>query len=578
MPVKRKDLRKSRGHADAIKIYLISCTRRKSNSGTLAMQLSRGWTRNMSVMRLIARCPSRVARRGLLEAVIFRCCGYVAFALVFWPVSWLMAASMPSVMPSSMPRIGTVDERFQSYNIEMVEITGGRFWKPYRSRADDGPADSGTNAPQGMDARLVQYRPPIDLTGARLRMLAAALGPAYVRISGTWANTTYFADQDEPPALPPAGFKGILTRPQWHNVVDFAQAVDARIVTSFAISAGSRDAAGVWAPDQARRLLAYTHAIGGKIAAAEFMNEPDLAAMGGAPAGYDTAAYSRDFKLFRSVIKSTTPQTMILGPGATGQATIASQLLAASGPGLDAFSYHYYHALSVRCGGKGPPDAVLSEDGLAGTDQALVYNKKLRDRFAPGKPIWLTETADAACGGNPWAASFVDAFRYLDQLGRLARAGVQVVMHNTLAASDYGLLDENTLQPRPKYWGALLWRRLMGRTVLDDGVPLQAGLHVYAHCLRGIHGGVALLIINTDRTASHQLILAGASLRYTLDAVDVNGADVRLNGRTLTLNASGGLANLEGAPASAGVATFDPATITFLAISSANNSACRQSA
>jgi len=56
--------------------------------------------------------------------------------------------------------------------------------------------------------------------------------------------------------------------------------------------------------------------------------------------------------------------------------------------------------------------------------------------------------------------TFLDTFRYLDQLGRLARADVQVVMHNTLAASDYGLLDESTLQPRPKYWGALLWRQL----------------------------------------------------------------------------------------------------------------------
>ena len=97
----------------------------------------------------------------------------------------------------------------------------------------------------------------------------------------------------------------------------------------------------------------------------------------------------------------------------------------------------------------------------------------LRDQFAPGKPIWLTETADAACGGNPWAATFLDTFRYLDQLGRLARAGVQVVMHNTLAASDYGLIDERTLQPRPNYWGALLWRQMMGTTVLDADVPFS---------------------------------------------------------------------------------------------------------
>jgi hypothetical protein len=33
---------------------------------------------------------------------------------------------------SSMKRIGGVDERFQFYNVEMVEVIGGEFWKPYK--------------------------------------------------------------------------------------------------------------------------------------------------------------------------------------------------------------------------------------------------------------------------------------------------------------------------------------------------------------------------------------------------------------------------------------------------------------
>jgi hypothetical protein len=270
-----------------------------------------------------------------------------------------------------------------------------------------------------------------------------------------------------------------------------------------------------------------------------------------------------------------TPETLILGPGATSEAAVASQLLAVSASGLDAVSYHYYGALSARCSGKSAPSTALSENWLSGTAWALAFNRKLRDRFAPGKPIWVTETADAACGGNPWAVSFLDTFRYLDQLGQLARAGVQVVMHNTLAASDYGLLDENTLLPRPKYWAALVWRQLMGRTVLDAGVPHQAGLHIYAHCQSGMPGGVSLLVINTDRAASHELMLAGASLRYTLDAADLNDTDIRLNGSAFRLNADGELPDIKGAPVAAGIMTFDPATITFLTIPTAKNSACR---
>ena len=101
-----------------------------------------------------------------------------------------------------MPRIGSVSERYQSYNVEMIEVTGGRFWKPYRPAPGDvvqqgAPPDAapGADTPSGMNADLYQYRPPIDLSNARLRKLAAALGPAYVRVSGTWANTTYFSDE-----------------------------------------------------------------------------------------------------------------------------------------------------------------------------------------------------------------------------------------------------------------------------------------------------------------------------------------------------------------------------------------------
>src|SRR5258705_10308906 len=180
--------------------------------------------------------------------------------------TFLMALAGPgplarelSITPATMARIGTVDERFQSYNIEMVEVTGGRFWKPYGPNTSDVHSD------------LYAHRPPIDLTNARLRRLAARLAPAYVRVSGTWANTTYFAVSDSPPSAPPPGFNGILSHQQWRGVIDFSQAVGAQIVTSFPISPGTRDATGVCTPHQARRFLAYTRSIGGTIAPAQLM-------------------------------------------------------------------------------------------------------------------------------------------------------------------------------------------------------------------------------------------------------------------------------------------------------------------
>jgi hypothetical protein len=221
------------------------------------------------------------------------------------------------------------------------------------------------------------------------------------------------------------------------------------------------------------------------------------------------------------------------------------------------------------------PDAALTEDWLGRTDETLAFYRTLRDEFEPGKPFWLTETADAACGGNPWARTFLDTFRYLDQLGRLARQDVKVVIHNTLVASDYGLLSDTDFTPKPNYWAAVLWRRLMGPTVLDSGIPIQAGLHVYAHCLRGTPGGVALLALNTSRTDSNAIDLPMGAEAYTLSAAALEDKQVRLNDQVLLLQANDELPSLEGHPVAAGQVTLPPASITFLRVAEAANASCR---
>ena len=470
------------------------------------------------------------------------------------------------VAPARMSVSGTVDARFQSYHVEMVEVTGGRFWKPYGQG--------------GMRGDRYSYRPPIDLTNARLRKLAAALGPAYMRVSGTWANATFFADADRAPATPPAGFDTVLSRPRWRGIVAFARAADAAIVTSFAVSPGSRDANGVWTPDNARRLIDYTRALGAQIAAAEFMNEPTLAASNGPPPGYDATAYGRDVAVFRAWMRQSSPGTLILGPGSAGDTASPSSpgirtrdLLIVSGPGLDGVSYHHYNTLSPRCGVHDDAIQALSEQWLSRTDATLAVYRGLRDEFEPGKPIWLTETADAACGGNPWDATFLDTFRYLDQLGRLAKAGVQVIMHNTLAASDYGLLDEKTFSPRPNYWGALLWHRLMGTTVLDPGIASTPGLHVYAHCHPTVKGAASVLLINTSRQRPRVVTLATPAERYTLSADRLQSAHVRLNGFRLALTRTDDLPRLSPRLSSAGKLRLRPLSISFLVMPDA--AACR---
>src|ERR1700687_583265 len=80
-----------------------------------------------------------------------------------------------AVAPAKMPRIGTVEERIQSFNIEMVEVTGGRFWATYTKStgpAAEVPPAAGLSTP-AIDPAAFRNRPPVDLASTRLRMLTA---------------------------------------------------------------------------------------------------------------------------------------------------------------------------------------------------------------------------------------------------------------------------------------------------------------------------------------------------------------------------------------------------------------------
>ncbi|WP_214647874.1 hypothetical protein [Novosphingobium aerophilum] len=471
-----------------------------------------------------------------------------------------------------LPRVATVDERFLSYNVEMVEVTGGRFWAPY-----DGPK-----------GEMYRMRPPTNLADRRLVAMARQLGPAYIRISGTWANSTYLPAPGEVVTSPPPGFNQVLTRDQWRGAVAFAAAVDAKIVTSFPASAGARHPDGSWNPEQAQRLLDLTREAGGEIHSAELFNEPTIPPHGAFPKGYGVADFARDFRIFKSWAAKAAPGMKLAGAGGTAEGTMmkhtpqsdsmgflqSEDLLAANPGSLDIVTYHFYGNVSQRCGSSPSlKDTALSADWLDRTLIDANFYGAMRDRHEPGKPMWLNETAQAACGGSPWAQTFLDSFRFLNQMGALAQKSVQVVAHNTLAASDYGLIDQDTLKPRPNYWAAVLWKRTMGATVLAPPASPSPGLRLYAHCLPGKGGGVGLLAINTEASAQ-SLPLGTKGRSWVLTGQPLDTREVLVNGRVPALTASGNLSGLDGALLGASL-TVPGQAIAFAALPGAGNPACR---
>ena len=76
---------------------------------------------------------NKKTRFEFLASVVLAVLGFASSS----PASF--GAEPITVAPAKMPRVGNVDERFQSFNIEMVEVTGGRFWAPYSKAGSAAP-------------------------------------------------------------------------------------------------------------------------------------------------------------------------------------------------------------------------------------------------------------------------------------------------------------------------------------------------------------------------------------------------------------------------------------------------------
>jgi len=203
--------------------------------------------------------------------------------------------------PETNTKIRTVDERLMSYNIEMTEITGGTFWKAYTPEQIAGTEEfhfSGDMTDFTAMADLMQVYPPINLYDEKLRKLAKALGPAWIRVSGSWATKTYYDFDGTTGGKVPEGYASVLTKEQWIGVLDFVKAVDGKLLISVSNCAGDHPLNGELDLTQTKKIFDFSHAYGVDIAAAEFMNEPNMLEFSGAPKGYTAADYARDQDIF----------------------------------------------------------------------------------------------------------------------------------------------------------------------------------------------------------------------------------------------------------------------------------------
>lgn len=493
-------------------------------------------------------------------------------------------------LSTALTPIRQIDPRMVSYNIEMTEVTGGTFWKAYTSGQIDGTEEfrfSGELTDFTSTKDLVQYYPPINLYDEKLRAYARKLGPAWIRVSGTWATKTYYDFEGKTQGVAPEGYASVLTKAQWIGVLDFVQAVGGKLLISISNCAGDHPNGGALDLTQAKKIFALSHDYGVDIDAAEFMNEPNMLEFSGALKGYSAADYARDQDRFFAWVRKNYPRCLCVGPCSLGEGAQAEsfgagigllmqiattqELMRGTQVPLDVFSYHYYNGISERLASKMPEGHWNSGDAHTDAYLAVAPNNAriyapLRDRYVPGGQMWVTESGDAGGGGDTWASTYLDVPRTLNELGSFAAITDGVIFHNTLASSDYGFLEHGTFRPRPNYFAAMLWNRLMGQTVYDPALPARENLHVFAHSRKDGAEGMAYLAINNDLTKAAEIELPTTARRYTLSAGFPRSATMLLNGREMRQDAGGNLPEMLPVMQAAGRVALAPLTCTFFVL------------
>jgi heparanase 1 len=195
---------------------------------------------------------------------------------------------------------------------------------------------------------------------------------------------------------------------------------------------------------------------------------------------------------------------------------------------------------------------------------------------------WLGETGNAQCGGEPGVSDrFASSLWWVDELGLAARHGQSVAVRQTLAGSNYGLIDDATMEPNPDYWASVLWKRLMGSVVLAaDASGDDASVRSYAHCTPERDGGVSLLLVNLHADKPARVRVDGfgteAARLYQVTSPALTSREVYLNGERLRFDdAMPAIEGKQGAVRD-GFVDLPPASYAFVVLPDAAAAACAE--
>ncbi|KAJ8260915.1 hypothetical protein COCON_G00166380 [Conger conger] len=476
------------------------------------------------------------------------------------------------------------------------------------------------------------------LSSPKLRTLAKALSPAFLRFGGTkqdfmifapendllkprdFPNTSPFHEEDIcarlelPPLLEDrlkrewAKQEVLLQKEEMEGVikrVKFSEyAVDllytfancSGLELIFGLNALLRTHGNVWDSRNAEKLLSYCESKQYNMSW-ELGNEPNSYEK---KAGFRVDGYQlgQDFVHLRTILQESKLYQMAklygpdIGQPRDHRRDLLEGFLKSGAKAIDACTWHHYYVNGRDTSLEDFLDPEVLDTLATKTNEVL----QTTEQVSPGMKVWLGETSSAYGGGALGLSdTFVAGFMWLDKLGLAAKLGLDVIIRQVLLGSGtYHLVDSN-LDPLPDYWLSVLYKRLVGPEVLNAEAFAPHGakkrrLRTYLHCTNkrapnARRGAVTLFALNLSGSPARLSLpphLSNSSVvAFVLEAGETGyqglySRSVQLNGEVLKLVDDRTLPSLQGAPLPPRDHLKLPSfSFTFYVLKDANAQACR---
>ena len=394
-----------------------------------------------------------------------------------------------------------------------------------------------------------------------VRQRLAHLAPFTLRVGGTQADFSQFAGGPALPRLPSLpsytqDWGCNVTAARLRGLKNFSAAAGGSLL--FGLNSLLRSGnmqSGAWTDANAAGLLAADATDAAPIAGWELGNEPRLWQLNDWAPNLSAAKHAADYALLRGAIASAYPSSArpaVVGPDLFIQCAVGWSPAPPNGsacdfeyldafvrarPDLDALTIHLYPWIG-SFEHKTQPTAAdfysarwLDVTGIAARGARRTIDAAAAAAGTRTPPLWAGE------GSPDWRAelSFNMTFElaYLDMAGQLAREGVAVWCRQAI----YDIVCGGAgCDSRGGFWLAVLWKRLMGRSVHAVRVGnSSAGVRAYAHG-RGAAAPLGVLVLNPTAQDATVTVATGARCstqrvwQVTDAAGGVNDSRVLVNG------------------------------------------------